>query len=68
MPDWIGREDMPNHPHAWYWAEYPGQWVWYSPEHNQERGIDHGTTRWMDLMADWYWGPFTAPPPNPNRQ
>lgn len=63
MPDlsWISVDQMPTMPRGWYWAEWPGQWVFYSPERNQEQGIFHGTTSWVDLMSKRYWGPWTEP-------
>ena len=62
QPTWISVEQMPSMPKGWYWAEYPGQWVWYSPKWHQEQGIFHGTTSWTDATSKRYWGPWVEPP------
>jgi hypothetical protein len=54
---WINAEDMPSMPRGWYWAQFPGAWEWYNPEHNQTIGIDHA--RATDLASTKYWGPFS---------
>jgi hypothetical protein len=58
---WIQAEDMPKQPKAWYWAAFPGTWVWYSPERNACRGIDFGDTHWHALGSKRYWGPWITP-------
>lgn len=57
-PRWIDMDAMPSHPKGWYWAAFPGSWVWYSPEYNKARCIDQGTTGWEELMSKQYWGPW----------
>lgn len=62
QPSWISVEKMPTMPRGWYWAEYPGQWVFYAPERHEEKGIFHGTTSWIDATSKRYWGPWIEPP------
>lgn len=61
LPGWISLEDMPSMPSGWYWAAFPGSWEWYSREQNATRGIDHGDTRYHELMSRRYWGPWSPP-------
>lgn len=57
-PAWVDMELMPTKPRGWYWAAYPGAWVWYSPEYNMARCVDQGDTNWAELMSKQYWGPW----------
>jgi hypothetical protein len=60
-PTWHPFPAMKALPRGWYWAPFPGDWVWYCPERNMARGIDHGDTNWHDLQSVRYWGPWVPP-------
>lgn len=60
-PGWHVGVAMKTLPRGWYWAAFPGDWVWYCPERNMARGIDHGDTNWHDLQSERYWGPWVPP-------
>jgi hypothetical protein len=60
-PGWHAAAAMKALPRGWYWAAFPGDWVWYCPERNMARGIDHGDTNWHDLQSVRYWGPWVPP-------
>ena len=61
-PRWIAVGDMASMPRGWYWAAFPGSWVFYAPERNAVLSIDSGNARWHELMSLTYWGPWTPPP------
>lgn len=59
---------MPERTRGWYWAKFPGTWVWYCPMRDMARSIDSGDTHWHAHLSEFYWGPWTEPPfvrPNP---
>lgn len=58
---WIAEEDMPTMPRGWYWATFPGTWIWYCPKRNAARSIDHGDLNWHPLMSKSYFGPWRIP-------
>jgi hypothetical protein len=58
---WIDAAEMPSQSRSWYWAEFPGTWIFYAPKRNAALCIDHGDTRWHSLQSKRYWGPWTTP-------
>ncbi|MEA8592998.1 hypothetical protein PZT57_30595 [Pseudomonas aeruginosa] len=60
---WHSCNEMRTQPKAWYWAEFPGAWVWYCPEKHMTRCIDHGDTLWHEPLAKRYYGPWLQPEP-----
>ena len=60
QPEWSLGENMRCRPKGWYWAAFPGAWVFYDPELNQVLGISHGDTAWHDLHSRRYWGPWSG--------
>lgn len=62
---WINLTEMPDQPAGWYWAAFPGSWVWYDPE-NGMISITMGDTKWHQLQSQRYFGPW-QPPPNTTR-
>lgn len=61
-PGWHAEAAMQALPRGWYWAPFPGDWVWYCPERNMASGLFHGDTKWHELMSKRYWGPWVQPP------
>ncbi|EKF7417515.1 TPA: hypothetical protein MXR76_002064 [Pseudomonas aeruginosa] len=55
---WHSCNEMRTNPKAWYWAEFPGSWVWYCPEKHMTRCIDHGDTLWHEPQSKRYYGPW----------
>lgn len=64
QPAWISVKEMADQPKAWYWAEFPGTWIWFSPERNAARGIDFGDLTWHSLQSKRYFGPWHSPAGN----
>lgn len=63
---WHDRAEMQAQPKAWYWSEFPGCWIWYCPEKNMIRGLDHGDTLWHEPLSKRYYGPWFQPNPDGN--
>ncbi|HBO5516186.1 TPA: hypothetical protein L4559_005113 [Pseudomonas aeruginosa] len=61
--DWYSRNELRTQPKAWYWAEFPGAWVWYCPEKHMTRCVDHGDTLWHEPLSKRYYGPWLQPVP-----
>lgn len=63
-PAWVALDQMAEMAKGWYWAEFPGCWLWFCPERLQVRGIDHGDVAWHPMLSKRYWGPWTSPEPS----
>jgi hypothetical protein len=62
---WIPAAAMPAMPAGWYWAAFPGAWVFYRPNCGTS-GICHGDLEWrVTLCSSHYFGPW-IPPTSPN--
>jgi len=57
---WITIAEMKDQPTGWYWAAFPGAWIFYRPDCGV-LSIMASDLQWHDLGSQRYFGPWQPP-------